>query len=161
MSQSGMKAATAKRLEPPVIIEGGAKVIAGFRERYKGNMDGVTAQWQRFAPHVGKIPGETSLCAYGLCFDTSNPLQNFEYMTGVEVASAAEVPAQYSVLTIPAQRYAVFFHRGHISGLRETLELIGSKVLPESGLKVAQPPAGAPDFFEYYTSAFDPNTLSG
>jgi len=161
MSQSAKKASSTGQVEPPVIKDAEAKIIAGFRERYQGTMGGVLTQWQRFAPHVGKIAGETSLCAYGLCFDTANPSRTFEYMTGVEVADASAVPAEFSVVAIPAQKYAVFSHRGHIAGLRETFDTIWSKALPESGLQVATAVAGAPDFFEFYTQEFDPTTLSG
>jgi AraC family transcriptional regulator len=162
MSQAASKTSAQTQLEPPRIENGKPLVIAGFRQRYTpARMDGILAQWQRFAPHIGKIPGEISLCAYGLCFDTSNPPQGFEYMTGVEVESASGIPAEFSVVTVPAQRYAIFLHRGHISRLQETFDVVWRKALPESGYKIARAVTGAPDFFEFYTSAFDPNTLTG
>src|SRR5215470_8854841 len=162
MTQTGSKQSAAIRLQPPTIETKGNLIIAGFRERYPGgNMDGVLTQWQRFAPHIGKMPGETSLCAYGLCFNTSDSARNFEYMTGVEVSGADGVPSEFTIVTIPAQRYAVFLHHGHISQLRATFDAVWNKGLAESGYKMVKAAAGAPDFFEFYTNAFDPATLSG
>jgi len=160
MTQTGTKT-FGVQLEAPTIKESAALIIAGFRERYAGgNMDGIVAQWDRFAPHIGKIPGETSLCAYGLCFNTSD-LANLEYMTGVQVASLVGVPSEFSAVTIPAQRYAIFLHHGHISQLKATFDAVWSKGLPASGCKITPAAAGAPDFFEFYTNAFDPATLTG
>jgi AraC family transcriptional regulator len=46
---------------------------------------------------------------------------------------------------IPAQLYAVFRHRGHVSEMRRTVNTIWNKWLPASGRAVAP----APDFERY------------
>jgi AraC family transcriptional regulator len=61
-----------------------------------------------------------------------------------------------SRIRLPAQRPAVFSHRGHISTIRSTVYTIWNKWLPESGLAVAD----APDF-ERYDDRFDPKSGSG
>ena len=57
---------------------------------------------------------------------------------------------------VPAQRYAVFTHEGHVSGLRAVAYTIWNKYLPNSGLEVAD----APDF-ERYGNDIDYNTGMG
>ena len=57
---------------------------------------------------------------------------------------------------IPAGRYAVFTHSGHISDLPRTVYTIWNKSLPDLGLE----PRKAPDF-ERYDKRFDPETGRG
>ena len=57
---------------------------------------------------------------------------------------------------IPASRYAVFTHSGHISDFPKTVYTIWNKYLPDAGLE----PAGTPDF-ELYDRRFDPDTGRG
>jgi AraC family transcriptional regulator len=66
------------------------------------------------------------------------------------------VPAELARLRVAPQRYAVFRHREHISGIRRTMNTIWSKWLPESGHEVAD----APDF-ERYGEEFEPDTGNG
>ena len=68
----------------------------------------------------------------------------------------SSLPADLSRLWIPAQRYAVFSHRDHISRIRSTWHTIFSQWLPESGYEVVN----APDF-EQYGEEFDPRTGTG
>ena len=53
----------------------------------------------------------------------------------------------------------MFVHRGHVSQLRDSLDAIRQKRLPESevGFASVEPPA----FFERYTDRFDSRTASG
>jgi AraC family transcriptional regulator len=97
--------------------------------------------------------------AYGLCFNAQSP-DGMDYMVGVEVSSLSRHRADFSVISIPAQKYAVFLHREHVSRLRETLDAI-DKWLPGSGLQNACGTAGVPDFFERYSEEFDPQTGMG
>jgi AraC family transcriptional regulator len=91
--------------------------------------------------------------AYGVCCNADGA-GNFDYIAGVEVSSFDQLPAELRRVRIPAQRYAVFTHRDHISTMRGTVYTIWNKWLPASGHDVAD----APDF-ERYDERFDP--LSG
>src|SRR3954462_2995608 len=55
----------------------------------------------------------------------------FEYITGVEVSDLDKVPAKFRRLTIPAQRYAIFVHNGHVSKIHETMYAIKKEWLPK------------------------------
>jgi AraC family transcriptional regulator len=159
MNKAKMKESAAVQLEPPRFEHGKALLIAGLRSRYTTEtMNGIPAQWERFAPHIGKIQGQVGHAAYGTCW---NFAEGIDYLTGVEISGSSSIPGVFNVVGIPAQKYAVFPHHEHVSKLRETLEAIGSKWLPESGHEVARGTAGAPDFFERYSEEFDPRTGMG
>jgi len=157
MNQATMKKSPEVQLEAPRFENGKALVIAGLRSRYTtGTMNGIPAQWERFGPHLGNIPGQVGRVAYGLCFNALSP-DGIDYLAGVEVSSSSGLPGDFSVVTIPAQKYAVFPHREHVSELPETLDAI-DKWLPGSGLEVAHGFAETPSFFERYSEEFDPRT---
>ncbi len=143
-------------LEPPRFVDSKLLLIAGLSERYNSEASAhIPAQWQRFAPHLGHIPGQIGRTAYGVICN-SDDAGNADYICGVEVSDAARLPPEFTRLRIPEQRYAVFSHRGHVSTIRRTWFTIWNKWLPESGHQVAEAPE-----FELYGETFDPVTGMG
>ena len=143
-------------LQPPRFENGRPLLVAGLGERYScESSKAIPSQWQRFAPHLGNIPGQIGRTAYGVCCNSDDE-GNFDYISGVEVSDFSELPPDFSRVRIPEQRYAVFSHRDHISTIRRTINTIWSKWLPES----AHEAADAPDF-ERYGEEFDPRTGMG
>ncbi len=51
------------------------------------------------------------------------------YISGVEVGGFSDIDPEFMRLRIPAQRYAVFAHRDHISTIRNTMRAIWSEPL--------------------------------
>ena len=144
------------QLEPPRFETGRPMLIAGLGARYDcASSAGIPAQWQRFQPHFGHVPGQVGRVAYGVCCN-SDDSGNFDYIAGVEVRDFSDLPAEFARLRLAAQRYAVFRHRDHISTIRRTVNTIWNTWLPESGHEAAD----APDF-ERYDEAFDPLTGNG
>jgi AraC family transcriptional regulator len=144
------------KLEPPRFEKGKLMLIAGLSERYSyETCASIPSQWQRFVPYIGNIPGQVGKIAYGVR-SNSDDAGNFDYLTGVEVESFDGLPKELTRLRIPAQRYAVFTHKDHISQVRSTHYTIWSQWLPDSGHEAAD----APDF-ERYDERFDPRTGSG
>ena len=143
-------------LEPPRFENCKTLLIAGLSERYNSETcAAIPAQWQRFAPHLGHVPGQVGRTAYGVVCN-SDDAGNTEYLSGVEVSDFSWLPAEFSRLRIPEQRYAVFSHRDHISTIRRTWFTILNKWLPESGHQVAEGPE-----FERYGEEFDGRTGAG
>ena len=143
-------------LQPPRFENGKPLLVAGLNARYTcESSKAIPAQWQRFQPHIGNIPGQIGGTAYGVCHN-GDDAGNFDYICGVEVSDFSELPGELNRVRIPAQRYAVFSHRDHISTIRRTFNTIWSKWLPESGHEAADAP-----HFERYTEDFDPQKGTG
>lgn len=144
-------------LAPPRFEDGKALLIAGLGVRYTfATSEGIPAQWQRFAPHIGHITHQLGQTAYGVCCN-ADEAGGFDYIAGVEVASFADLPDGFARVRLPARRYAVFSHRDHISTIRGTVHTIWNKWVPESGHQVAD----APNFERYEPALFDPRTGTG
>ena len=143
-------------LAPPRLTDGEALLIAGFGARYTFDTnEGIPTRWQRFGPHIGHTPGQAGPETYGVAcnFDDAG---SFEYVAGVRVSDFGELPPGFAAVRIPAHRYAVFDHPGHVSMLRRTHHTIWSDWLPASGLRMADSPN-----FERYGRSFDPVTGTG
>jgi AraC family transcriptional regulator len=143
-------------LAPPRFVDGKLLLIGGIGERYDCDSSaGIPAQWQRFLPHFGRVPGQVGKVAYGVCCN-ADEAGNFDYIAGVEVTDFSRLPRDWSHLRIAPQRYAVFTHPGHISTIRGTWNSIWNEWMPKSGHQRAD----APDF-ERYGETFDPVTGNG
>lgn len=129
--------------------------IAGIEKRYKfADLSQIPDQWNKFSPHFGKIPGQVGDVAYGV----SNELEGgILYLTGVEATDLSRLPDDFAGIRLPASRYAVFQHRESVATLRNTIDSIWKKWLPESGHQ----PTLSPLFFERYGEGFDPKTGQG
>jgi len=79
-------------LERPRIEIHKPLLIVGLKERYTTETCGaIPAQWQRFAPHIGHIPGQIGRTTYGvLC--NGDDAGNTEYVSGVEVSDFSKAP---------------------------------------------------------------------
>jgi AraC family transcriptional regulator len=131
-------------------------MLAGLVERHHcESSTGIPDQWQRFAPYLGTIPGQVGKVAYGVIYNFDRE-SNFDYMCGVEVAGSPVLPRGLTTLTVPARKYVVFTHRGHIAGIRSTFAAIWSTWFPGSGHKPVEAPT-----FERYGPEFNPNTGMG
>jgi AraC family transcriptional regulator len=155
MEPIGMDETPLTNLDPPRFEVGAPLLIAGLGQRYTWETNtAIPAQWQRFAPHIGHIPGQVGWTTYGVCCN-SDDAGNFDYVCGVEVSDFTGLPAEFARVRVPSQLYAVFTHRDHVSTLRRTVGTIWNKWLPESGREAAD----APDFERYQD--FDPERGTG
>jgi AraC family transcriptional regulator len=136
------------KLESPRMVEGKPLLVAGLSQRYADNA-GMPAQWQRFVPYLGNVPGQVGRKAYGVLYNGDDS-GNIDYMCGVEVKDFSDLPAGFSTLRIPAQYYAVFPHREHISAIQNTWKAIFNEWIPASGHELADGPE-----FELYGEDFD------
>jgi AraC family transcriptional regulator len=144
--------------EQPRFEDGRPMLIAGLAERHSGTDAGIPAQWRRLATRLGSIPGRIGRVTYGVVFDSLKGTLSFGYLAGVEVSRTANLPKGFGHLEIPAQRYAVFTHHGHVSMLPHTMHAIWCEWLPAAG---AEPLCDGADFLERYDERFDPHTGTG
>lgn len=80
-----------------------------------------------------------------------NPCQ---YLAGVEVRDLSLIDDVLIGIRIPAQRYAIFWHSGHVTTIASTVYAIFGEWLPRSGLSIG----GFPDLIECYNDRFDPQS---
>lgn len=143
-------------LGPPRLLYGEPLLIAGLRERYVGETNAaIPMLWQHFVPRMQDVRERTDPHTYGVCCNNDHE-GCFDYIAGVATRSTAGLPPDFVHVRIPARKYAVFVHRGHISGIRATMYSIWTRQLPSSGVTAVE----APDF-ERYTEAFNPRTGDG
>ncbi|NRP69678.1 Right origin-binding protein [Ensifer psoraleae] len=146
------------KIEPPRFVESPALLLAGLAEVYAYNRtEGIPSLWQRFNAYFGNIPGQRGNVAYGVCTQADGETGRFRYMAAAEVQDADALPAGFSTLKLPKQRYAVFIHRGHVSGIATTAHYVFGTWFPESGYEHGE----TPDLFERYDERFDPHSGMG
>jgi predicted transcriptional regulator YdeE len=144
-------------LPAPTFRQGLELLIAGLNESYSPDTrPRIPQQWERLAPHLGRVPGQVGSDAYGVCH-ASGPDCKFEYLAGVAVSSPGRLPEGFTMVKVDARRYAVFTHPGHVSALPATIDAIWTKWVPDCGLPVAH----AAPCLERYTPEFDPRTGLG
>jgi AraC family transcriptional regulator len=162
MSQARLQKSSQPTLQGPRVENVDSYLIAGLRRHYTDDrISNIPAQWRQFVGYLDRIPGRVGHTTYGVCLNPTNGTAGIDYLSGVEVSRSAGLPDDLSVVTISAQPYAVFVHRGHVSQLRDSLDAIWQKRLPESGYEVGLASVESPAFFERYTDRFDPRTDSG
>ena len=116
--------------------DGRPMIFAGLSERYTPATAGdIPSLWKRVAPNLGSIQGQVDHVAYGVVSNMAGADGGFDYMAGVEVSQAVALPDGFVNLSIPAHRYAVFAHDGHVSKLKDTIGGIWNDWLPASGYK--------------------------
>lgn len=129
--------------------------VVGLSARYTPETrNGIPALWARFGAEHHRLFGPKG--CYGVCYDFGGDKMGFSYLCGVPDEGRAETEG-LARIDLPAGRYAVFDHAGHISSIGETWDGAFSAWLPQNGLEVA---AGRPEF-ELYDPGFDPAKPGG
>lgn len=149
----------ATRLSPPRWEELPALRLTGLREHFSALAERarIPGLWQRFAPHIGHIPGQIGGAAYGVSYDFDPTSESFSYLAAVQVTSTSQLPTELASFSIPAQRYAVFRHDGHVSEVGATINAIFNSWAPASGHKFGD----TPNCLERYGAEFDGLTGNG
>jgi AraC family transcriptional regulator len=142
----------------PRLEDGRPMRIAGLRGHYtREQIDQIPEQWKRLIA-MGEIPGRVGRLEWAFVVMGPN---GADYLSGFEVESDANLPAQFVTVEVPAYRCAIFPHEGHVSRMRFTFNAIFNEWLPASGYTVAPGPNGIPFCLERYGEKFDPQTKSG
>lgn len=137
----------------PEMRERGTFRVVGLSGTFSAENTGtIPGLWRSFNEVAAEIADAVQGAAYGVCYGADESGQ-FRYLAGFEASGKA---GGMDFVDIPAGRYAVFRHSGHISDIGRTVYTIWNKSLPELGLE----PAKAPDF-ELYDDRFDPRIGRG
>jgi AraC family transcriptional regulator len=138
----------------------GPLLVAGMQRFFRyDDRGGIPTLWQRFAPHLGSIPGELTGATYGICSrpPSGDEDEGFDYLAGVAVRSLDDLPNDLMGMRIQALTWAVFQHEGHVSSIAETCAA-GAEWLAREGRDPAEGPV---QMIEFYGPQFDPRTGNG
>jgi len=143
-------------LRSPRFVSSGPLLIVGLPQRHSfETSQDIAGQWQRFMGAYREIGNKAHPIPVGVSTNMDDD-GNFEYICGVEVSQFSTVPRGLVQLRIPAQTYAVFQHREHISRIGVTYSAILSNWLPSHNCVVAEGPS-----LERHLETFDPRTGFG
>ena len=144
-----------ERVEPR-LEHGHFMLIAGLGGRFTPQTTArIPELWEKFIPHIGKIPGQKGDVTYGICCNPDGK-GGFEYIAGVEISKLDDLPEQYRWIEVQPQHYAVFEHKGPLATLPQTFQYIWKTWLPQSAYEAADAPE-----FERYSADFNPQTGEG
>lgn len=150
--------AIAVTLPPPRLVSLGPLLIAGIGRRFASDdFAGIPALWQEFHPHLGEIPGQKGNTTFGMVANMARAGDTYFYLAGVEVSDLAGLDSSLTGFRLPAQRWAVFPHEGHVTTIVATVAAVFTQALPSAGLTAGE----MPDLLERYGERFNPWTGAG
>lgn len=126
-----------------------------MRVRFE-KLDVIPALWREFAPYFGQIPSQVGGVTYGVCANTDHNDGTFDYIAGAETKPGSEPGKELQSMKVPAQRYVIFTHSGHVGDISSTWNAILDDWLPESEHEASDGPS-----FERYDERFDGETGRG
>jgi AraC family transcriptional regulator len=133
----------------PKIVEREAFTVVGMRYHGKNEKGEIPQLWGVFGPRVQEIK---DVCNHSVCYGISDNMDHttgeFDYIAGLEVSAAEEVPKGMVCWEVPAGKYAVFATA--LPKIGETFMYAYKTWMPKSGHEAT----GGPDF-ELYDHNFD------
>ncbi|MET3149690.1 UNVERIFIED_ORG: AraC family transcriptional regulator [Stenotrophomonas geniculata] len=138
--------------EAPRLIDCTSFQVAGIGMRHSRDSGGaIPGQWAQLN-REWPTPAPVS---FGVCCNSDDE-GGFDYIAALPVNALPSVPAHWQRVDVPARRYLVAWHGGHISTIRSTWFWLLDQYLPASDLHLAN----APDL-ERYDTRFDEHTGHG
>ena len=145
-------------LPPPRLVSLGPLLIAGIGRRFAcDDFAGIPALWQELHPYLSEITRQKGNAAYGLVANTAAAGDTYFYLAGVEMSDLSDLETNFTAIRLPAQRWAIFPHGGHITTIVSAIHAVFAQALPAAGLAAGD----MPDLLERYGESFDPRTGKG
>ncbi|MEP1555037.1 effector binding domain-containing protein, partial [Paraglaciecola sp.] len=130
----------------PRIYTSSAKVLVGTKievigiESEQTNIaEKLPALWESFMPRLPEIKHKVEGTCYGIITieENSESQQKLFYMSCIEVSQLSSIPDSMVSITLPAQQYAEFTHRGQVNTdhFNQTISYIYSSWLLGSNMK--------------------------
>lgn len=138
--------------EAPRLIDCTPFQVAGIGMHHTRNSGGaIPGQWAQLN-REWPTPAPVS---FGVCCNSDDD-GGFDYIAALPVNALPSVPAHWQRMDVPARRYLVAWHGGHISTIRSTWFWLLDQYLPANHLNLAN----APDL-ERYDTRFDEHSGHG
>ncbi len=134
----------------PKFVTRPAFTIVGMAYCGKNENEEIPQLWQEFTPRGPEIRARRETGhAYGVIYGFDDESGVMDYLAGIEVAEAGDLPQGMIALDLPHKTYAVF--ECTLPTLMQTMGQIYGTWLPDSGYRRAEGPE-----FEFYDERFDP-----
>jgi AraC family transcriptional regulator len=141
---------TEKTEMEPKIVTKPAFTVVGMLYHGKNEKNEIAQMWSEFMPRIGEIQNIVGNHeSYGVCSDLE-PEGLFEYVAGVPVAKAEDIPEGMVSWDVPDQQYAVFSCT--LPTIHEAYNYAFETWLPQSEYQRGD----GPDF-EHYDASFNPD----
>lgn len=142
-----------KVMEPKIVYLEPFKVVGIEKETTLKN-NTIPQMWVEFNPRAREVSHQkTPFACYGICeykdLDEFTDETPFNVLVSIEVTAFDEIPPGMVSREMPAQKYAVFTHRGPVSDLGKTYDEIYKRWFPGSDFVFAEK-----DDFERYDHRF-------
>jgi AraC family transcriptional regulator len=122
--------------KPPFIVAGQECSFIHSQSPAANNLRVIGQLWNEFLPRAETVPNRVGGAMYGVIYERPESERRhpheLQYIAGVAVSAAKEVPAGMVSRTIPAAQFAVFLHRGPINQIGATVREIYGEWLPAS-----------------------------
>ena len=121
----------------------------------------IARLWTQFEPRMHEIKNMVSGYTFGICLEEHPDIaiqegDSFIYLAAAPVTSFEDIPEGMFACEIPANRYAVFTHKGSIDKITHTVNYIWGTWVPRNTDIIKKDPD-----FEYYDERFNVDTLDG
>ena len=127
-----------------------AFTVVGMKYRGKNENEEIPQLWEEFWPRHGDIKHRaTPNESYGVEDNFDMQSGEFDYIAGLDVTEASDIPEGMTVIEVPAQTYAVFDCT--LPTIIETVHYVYDEWLPNSDYRRGKGPE-----FELYDKRFDP-----
>lgn len=132
------------------IVKREAFAVVGLMHSGKNESNEIPQMWEALGPRLSEIPHvAVPDVAYGVCDNFDEGSGTFDYLAGIQVKRASDLPEGMASWHVPGATYAVFTCT--LPTLGETHARIHSGWLPDSGYRRVPGPE-----FELYDGNFDP-----
>ena len=134
----------------PQLITKPAFTVVGLRIQTKPMTPDIPNLWQQFGPRIDEVNALAEPhVSYGLMDHFDPQRGQLDYMAGVSVTEATDLPSGMSRWQVPANTYAVF--ETPISTINDAFGYIYDTWLPTAGYQQLAAP-----YFERYDETFNP-----
>ena len=133
----------------PQLITKPAFTVVGLHLSTKPKSAEIPALWNTFGPRIDEVPHPAEpQVSYGLMGNFSK--HAMDYMAGISVTDATDLPAGMTRWDVPENTYAVF--ETTLATIPQTFEHIFAEWLPGSGYRQKDDV-----YFEHYGETFSPD----
>lgn len=142
----------------PTIVQKGSITIAGNTASYKMN-DSYTEIFKQWNSNINSLKGLSNQkqTGYYTGITQVKSWTKYDYIAGVEVSSAEQLPANMTATVVPATKYAKFTYKGDLKTYEKVSGDILDKYIKEAKLKWDQK---KPIIEEFKTAQFTPANLT-